>query len=68
MKNDNEGVNDLIDFIVESARDVPYGDINLQEFMYFLPTILPCSLARQPFPAAFTPAVGRQFIACFPRN
>jgi hypothetical protein len=30
-------------WIVESARDVPYGDINLQEFMYFLPTILPCS-------------------------
>jgi hypothetical protein len=27
--------------IVESPRDVPYGDINLQECMYSLPTILP---------------------------
>jgi hypothetical protein len=29
--------------IVESPRDVPYGDISLQECMYSLPTILPCS-------------------------
>jgi hypothetical protein len=27
--------------IVESPRDVPYGDINLQECMFSLPTISP---------------------------
>jgi hypothetical protein len=29
--------------IVESRRDIPYGNRNLHTFMYFLPTILPCS-------------------------
>jgi hypothetical protein len=28
---------------VESLRDIPYGNRNLQKFMYSLPTILPCS-------------------------
>jgi hypothetical protein len=32
--------------IVESPSVIPYGYKNLQEFMYFLPTILPCSVHK----------------------
>jgi hypothetical protein len=35
-KNDPDGMRRAI---VESPRDVPYGDINLQECMYSMPTI-----------------------------